>query len=830
MKNTASTILLSVLFCAGTVHAASLMDVRPVNDRLLMLHFRAGSISYHTSYADPFADTYTGDSLDIAVASTLTTYTLTSPDDAAYSTPLSPLQIGRKTKTQGIADVWPIYDRLLEHWIYLRLPEPMQQGRTYTVQCPALTATGALQTFEFRYKQQRTEAIHVNQVGYVSDAQQKFAYLYHNAGDMGGIDFSAWEGQPFQVIDDASGTIVYTGTITYRADGEGESFQGEPNYYGSEVWQCDFSAFNGSGDFRIAIPGVGSSFNFSMGEDVYREAFYTNIRGLYHQRSGPAQGMPHSIHEKPVDHMPGVNGFKVYYSNFRVMNEMNQDSAFVLLPAMATTTLMPNAWGGWNDASDYDKYVQHLISSDYLCLVYELAQDHFTDGELNIPESGNGIPDILDEAAWGVDFYLRLKGPTGGISHRLETYSHPGAGVAWTDTMTFYQSKEEPLASFWTAASAAQLAWCLQLAGYPDQAATYQAEAEAIYAWAQNNLLPGDLDLANCRGRRAQAAAWLYKLTGQAAYQEQFITDNAVNEPSATFTPGEENFEMAIWGYVTTHRPGQNSALKAMLIEACEAWAVQQNLSGHNAQACRMGFSQWLPNITGLGSTTPTVMPSIVAHALTGDAQYLSVVQNAADYYLGGNPLNMCWVTGLGDRFPESMAHTRTWYSTLGPIPGLVPYGMTGPQMMGASGWWGGWASGYQASNSYPGFGGLASHELWFNNRYCWITNEFTVHQNVGPSAAVYAYLTGVQDISTRVGGPDDSTTSTPLVHPNPSSDGFQLKLPHRQAIITAFDAQGREVFSGAYTDAFGRDWGPGLYTLRIEIEGDLVTERVVKQ
>jgi hypothetical protein len=58
-------------------------------------------------------------------------------------------------------------------------------------------------------------------------------------------------------------------------------------------------------------------------------------------------------------------------------------------------------------------------------LAYELAPQKFRDGELNIPESGNGIPDIVDEAKWGVDFYKRIQRPDGGVSVGFFEESHP---------------------------------------------------------------------------------------------------------------------------------------------------------------------------------------------------------------------------------------------------------------------------------------------------------------------------------------------------------------------------------------------------------------------
>ncbi len=162
-------------------------------------------------------------------------------------------------------------------------------------------------------------------------------------------------------------------------------------------------------------------------------------------------------------------------------------------------------------------------------------------------------------------------------------------------------------------------------------------------------------------------------------------------------------------------------------------------------------------------ATTPWVMSSIVAYELTGDPKYLKCVINTADYMLGGNPLNMTWVTGLGHRSPRQLLHLDAWYDGIPEmIPGFVPYG---PHRGEHNGWTGPWDPDYARDRAvYPAVEQWPVHELYFENRYCPITNEFTVHQNIAPAAAVYGYLAGkpaswapnrapVVELQTPVGG-----------------------------------------------------------------------------
>jgi hypothetical protein len=81
--------------------------------------------------------------------------------------------------------------------------------------------------------------------------------------------------------------------------------------------------------------------------------------------------------------------------------------------------------GGWYDAADYDRNLRHYTNIFDMLYAYELAPAKFSDNMLNIPESGNGIPDLLDEAEYGLDVWTRSMTADGGVSGRLETNSHP---------------------------------------------------------------------------------------------------------------------------------------------------------------------------------------------------------------------------------------------------------------------------------------------------------------------------------------------------------------------------------------------------------------------
>ena len=71
--------------------------------------------------------------------------------------------------------------------------------------------------------------------------------------------------------------------------------------------------------------------------------------------------------------------------------------------------------GGWFDAGDQNRYT-NWGASDVIELLraYVESPGAFTD-DTNIPESGNGVPDLLDEVKWELDWMARMQNTDGSV-------------------------------------------------------------------------------------------------------------------------------------------------------------------------------------------------------------------------------------------------------------------------------------------------------------------------------------------------------------------------------------------------------------------------------
>jgi len=506
-----------------------LVDVLPLTDRVLMLHFDEGHVVHHKRGMARSDEQVIVSPLDTAAASRPGSYRVSSSDDPAYARPLLPDHVGRKSKGTDFAwfvDRWENNhavntrpDHAKEHWLYLRIPRPMDHGKTYTVDTGNLASNGQEWTVRFDEANVRSEAVHVNLLGYIPSAPRKFAYVYHWMGDRGGLDLRPYADRKFHLIDQATGRPAFTGKLVFRAAAnQPETFHKndsppDGNFLKADVYECDFSTFKNPGTYRVAVEGIGASFPFRLDADVYREAFKTVARGLYHNRSGIALESPFTEFTRPAPHNPKLTpGFagKLIYTMFRYTEWGSEGGNAKDLLAHAKGPIESAGW--YQDAGDWDSYETHLRVAQELLLAYELAPGNFRDGELNIPESHNRVPDILDEAAWLPRFCYRLrhelmrkKFGTGGIGLRIagdafgedEKTLPDGKKVgqgSWEDVnRTWAASGEDPWSTYRYAGAAAQLAHCLNLAHAADpEGIDWVTEAREAYAWARKNTRAGD--------------------------------------------------------------------------------------------------------------------------------------------------------------------------------------------------------------------------------------------------------------------------------------------------------------------------------------------------
>jgi len=765
------------------IRASEVVAVQPLTDRVIVVHFDDGFVTPHRRGEPRSAEKVTVDPLDVVAASRTEVYTISSPDDAAYRPGRRPARVYRKTKGTEFAwfaDQWidgravnrrP--DHAAEHWLYLELPEPLKAGRTYTIATGRLARNGSRWSLRFDTMRARSEAVHVNTVGYVPAASQKFAYVYHWMGDGGSLDVRPLVGRRFSVVEVSTGRRVFGGKVAFRMGRDAqETFHTSDspphgNFLGADVAECDFSALRRPGRYVVEVEGVGCSWPFRLDDDVYRTPFRAVARALYHNRSGIALKRPYTEFERPAPHNPRLTpGFadKLRYTRVRFQEWGSEGGDAAKLMAESPGTL-EDAWGWYQDAGDWDSYPTHLRVAQELLLVYEMGPRKFTDGELNIPESGNGVPDILDEAAWLPRFCHRLRAEllrkgwgTGGVGLRVagdafgtdEGTRPDGKKVgrgSWEDTDRVYMvSGEDPLSTFRYAGAAAHLAHCLRLAGVKrdPQGVDWAREAREAWSWAIANTRPGDdtSPESDLRHARLYAAACLHRLTGDPKVEEQLARDAVWITPT-TLLWGEASYGPAV--YVLGGGPGRrNEALVQRLRAALLHTADECLIRTPERRALRWGGNWWFPMLIGQ-QTTPLVLEGAIGTALVRQTdperarRYFGALTATCDYFLGTNSLNQTWITGVGPRYPSQVFHMDAWYNGKGRFhPGLIPYG---PWRKERDEGVGPWDLDWPNKTLYPPIDAWPGNERWFSNRCAPMTSEFTVHQNIGPAAAIYGFL-----------------------------------------------------------------------------------------
>jgi hypothetical protein len=740
-----SVAVTAALFgCASPRHtqAAELTGVSPVTDRVLLLSFDDAVTIRHESRGGNGADGQVETApLDTARAALPESYRVASKDDPAYKAGRVPVKVGRKSKghdfvnTPGGKVKWAMY-----HEVYLVLPEPLRRGKTYTISAAGdLAAKGSPFTLTFNEPRNRSETVHVNQIGYVPSAPQKFAYLSHWMGDLGPLSLDEYGTLRFRLLEAKTGKEVFSGPVSLRkraaeADG-GQADEAGRNYPGADVWQCDFSAFKMPGEYVVSVDRVGCSFPFLVGTDVYRQAYRTVARGLYHQRCGTVLTAKHTEWTRDACHLPDA-AHPLQQTDHRYLDRSfgdgpPKDARFNLTGENRTVQ------GGWHDAGDWDRENWHLPAATTLLLAYELAPDRFSDGELNLPESGNGVPDLVDEARWCIDYYKRLQRPDGGVSVGMFEESFPKIGwTSVTDPMKRYVYAEDPQATYRYAAAASHLAWCLRRAGKATEADDYVASARRAWDWAGKNLKQGDE--AKLRDDRFHAAVALYRATGgEAPFLEAFRRDLQIDTPEAMlYEWGKRDQQMGVWTFLLTdQKPGADAALTDRLRRAALHFADAQTVGTAARRAGRYGYDWYVPMWWG-SATIPRTLPAAVAYRLSADPKYLAVQYTTSDYMLGGNPLNTVWVTGLGKRHPREVMRWDSWYHA-SPPPGIIPFG---PTRFAPDPVHGPWEPQFAQATCYPEAKQWPAHELYFETRLCPPTNEFTVG-SLAEAAAAYGLL-----------------------------------------------------------------------------------------
>jgi len=786
MRRTAFIIsVLSLILIATDAFAAKFVVLKAIDKDYIMVFFKDGDVTFVDDGLGTYAFTGEhqtsnnsrvnyGTALHTTNAVATANWTIKSTTDANFGTTgQHPTNCYRKSKLNGMAEMdWSgsdfIYDYTMEHTIYLKLPYSLAQGNTYTLEVTANTNSDVLsRNLTFDIFNSPSEAIHVNLVGYLNDASIKAVDLFMWMGDGLARDYSTFVGKKVYIYNVNTSASQQVGTVAFwKTSPEGSG--SDVHYFNltmSTVWTADFTGFNTPGTYRIAIEGVGCSENFEIKADAYFEPFRVSTIGYFYMRIGQATyypGMP--VPRKPL-YIPysSPSNTKVYittmspihpsWGTFSDGGDPWDRTDADHWPAYSTGVQNNNAYGGHSDAADWDRHLGHVINIYDMLLPYFLTDGKLNDDNLQIAESGNGIPDVLDEARNEVDFWLNLKDGN-GYGHGLNNPN--GSNV-------FYQAGKTPIAAWANAANASMLAYCFELAGLDSLKEAYEANAVTAYNYA--NGLADPMLTANqyfggvvIRGKdlKMMAAAFLYNLTGNTAYEDVVNSlSEATSDTSVIMdTDGTKSWDQ-LWGTAaylktkrTVHYPVLFSRMKNSIINEAKTRESNFTASRPSRRAADQELSWW--------KTAHDVQRCIVAHAVTDIPADKSLFENAlvleADWGLGRNNMNTILMTTsttnlAGKRSIENCYTTGRDDGSPGVHPGHTPY-------LNIQDWWDGmimFMSSYLTNKCYPAFGtdqsGWPKAEAYFNTRYIFSHSEFTPQQTMNGKQALYGYLYGLTKV-----------------------------------------------------------------------------------
>ena len=528
-------------------------------------------------------------------------------------------------------------------------------------------------------------AIHVNQEGYVPSLPKKAIVGYY-LGDMGEMDIPASLG--FALIDAKSGKSVYIGGLTPRMD---IGYKTTPTPY-QKVLVADFSAFKAPGEYRLLVPGLGASLPFLIDDGIAMGFARTYALGLYHQRCGTSNELPFTrfvhgaCHIAPAQ-VPAQSDPQFAHTWAAIASyggTPNPDNPPQIAPPLVSeaSQLYPfvrrgtvDVSGGHHDAGDYSRYtINSAELIHYLIFAVDSIPGVAKLDNLGIPESGDGISDVLEEAKWEADFIAKLQDSDGGFyflvypkNREYESDVLPDDGdpqVVW------------PKNTSGTAAAVAALAQCASSPEfkrhYPASAAQYLRQARFGWRFLMSAITrlgkAGAYQKITHYGDHythddelAWAACELFLATGDTQFQEQLL--DWFPNPSDTRTFRWEWWRMSeSWGnairsYSFAARSGRlaANALNARYLHLCEEQVVAAgddalDWSVKNAYATPFPVATKAVNRAGWYFSLDQASDMAVAYLIDPKPAYIDAMVGAMNYEGGCNPVNVTYLTGLGLR------------------------------------------------------------------------------------------------------------------------------------------------------------------------------------
>lgn len=530
----------------------------------------------------------------------------------------------------------------------------------------------------------------VDQFGYLPDGQKVAVIRDPQVGFDAAESFTP--SPTFALVNASTGVEVFTGPVTAWNDGEVDDSSGDKAFW------FDFSSVQTPGAYYVLDKGnLARSAEFRISEAVYHDVLKAAVRTFFYQRAGQSKDAQYAgeAWADGASHMGPLQD-----TNARRYHQAND---------AATERDLS---GGWYDSGDYNKYTNwHAQYVTTLLRAYSEAKDAFSD-DYGIPESGNGVPDVVDEAKWGMDWLTRMQNADGSVLS-IVGVGHASPPSAATGPSLYGEASTSATLS---AASAFALGSTVfrslgepSLTQYADD---LLARAEWAWTWAIAN--PSVTFFNNDSGsgtdglgsgqqetddygwlsKKIEAAVHLFEATGWSAYRE-FVDSNyqemmlIASGYAYPFEPGQQD---ALLHYASME--GATASVSASILGTYKI-AMEGDDNFRAIDAEKDPYRAYLKDYTwgsnGTKSHQGNMYWNISLHGVNPDRD--AAAKDAAAGYLhylhGTNPLGIVYLSNMGELGAENSVNEffHTWFadgsekwdrvgaSVHGPPPGFLTGG-----------------------------------------------------------------------------------------------------------------------------------------------------------
>ena len=479
-------------------------------------------------------------------------------------------------------------------------------------------------------------AIRINQIGFYPNSVKQFV-----VADL--------EVSSFDIVNE-NNEVVFSGVIKYN---------GAWDASGENVFLGDFSEFNKEGKYKVQVDKKLHSYPFEIKKGVYTEALNAAIKSFYYQRASiPIEEKFGGVYKREAGH---------------------PDDNCAFHPSSGRTDGTLNSPGGWYDAGDYGKYIVNAaLSTGQMLQFLEQYPTAIADDALNIPESGNGNSDLMDELKYELDWILTMQDEDGGVYHKLTSKNFSGF------MMPNEFDLERMIIGKGTAATldyAAVLALASRLYKSTDEDWSKKAlkAAEKAWGWAVKNptiaysnpedVSTGPYDDTALSDEFYWAATELYLTSKDGEYLE-YLTKN--EEPfiheltnswkffirNNAFHSLLENKNLLDADFVKTLTQGQIKIGDEILQK------IENNPYNIGLERFEWGSNSDILN---------QAMVLCMTHRFTGDEKYLIGAEQITDYILGKNATGYSFLTGFGSKKVMNIHHRPSASDGIeAPIPGFI--------------------------------------------------------------------------------------------------------------------------------------------------------------